>query len=67
VNIRELVSELKRQRRHLDQAIVALEALDKRKGGARRPSASRKLKTIEVAVKKTGTGGNLIPFWTTRD
>jgi hypothetical protein len=60
------VSELKRQRRHLDQAIVALEALDNRKRGARRNSASRKLKAIEIPVKKTGTG-NLIPFWTARN
>jgi len=67
LEIRELVSELKRQRRHLNQAIVALEALDKGKRGERRNPVSRKLKVTSVQPRKTGTGGNLIPFLTASD
>jgi hypothetical protein len=62
LDIRELVSELKRQRRHLDQAIAALEALEKRKRPERRNPVSRKLKIPPVPPRKTGTAGQLIPF-----
>jgi hypothetical protein len=61
LDIQHLVSELKRQRRHLDQAIVALEALERRKRPERRNRVSRKLKVSSVPVK-TGTGGQVIPF-----
>jgi hypothetical protein len=67
LNIRELVSELKRQRRHLDRAIVALEALEKRKRPERRYPASRKPKAMPVPARKTGTSGQLIPFLTSSD
>jgi hypothetical protein len=62
LDIHDLVSELKRQRRHLDQAIVALEALERQKRRLRRSRVSRKLKVSLVPVKKTGTGGQVIPF-----
>jgi len=62
LDIRELVAELKRQRRHLDRAIVALEALEKKKRPVRRISVSRKLKVPPALARKTGTGGQLIPF-----
>lgn len=65
LEIRELVSELKRQRRHLDQAIAALEALDRRKYPERRIAVSRKHKEASVALsRKTGTGGQVLPFMT---
>jgi hypothetical protein len=62
LDIRQLVTELKKQRRYLDQAIVALEALEKRKRPERRNSGSRKRKPPMLLAKKTGTGGQLIPF-----
>jgi len=67
LDILELVMELKRQRRHLSRAIAALEALEKRKRPDRRTAASRKLKTAAVPARKTGTGGQLIPFSIAQD
>ena len=62
LDIQELVNELKRQRRHIDRAIVALEALGKKKRPERRNPVSRKHKASPVPTRKTGTGGQLIPF-----
>jgi hypothetical protein len=62
LDIRELVSELKRQRRLLDQAIAALETLDKRKRSSRKAAVSGKPSPAPVAYKSTGTGGEIIPF-----
>jgi len=61
INVREIVGELKRQRRALDRAIAALEAIGKyhavrkrkRRGAGSRPS---------VPEMRNGTTGRVIPF-----
>ena len=62
LEIRELVSELKRQRRHLDQAIAALETLERRKRSSRKTTVTRKPHPVPVTFKRTGTGGQIIPI-----
>ena len=62
LDIKQLVSELKRQRRHLGQAIAALEALERRKTRERRIAVSRKPRVAPLPLRKTGTGGQVIPI-----
>src|SRR5215472_5817144 len=64
LDTKQLVFELKRQRRHLEQAIAALEAIERNKRRLGKSPVSRKPRVARLALMRTGTGGQVIPIST---
>jgi hypothetical protein len=68
MNIGEMLVELKRQRRGLNQAIAALETLRRKPQLNRKPRSAARGATSEIInesrmqPRKNGTTGLLIPF-----
>lgn len=61
INVRVVVSELKKQRRAIDRAITALEAIERSHPGEKETGVRRRSKP-SVAEIENGTIGRVVPF-----
>ena len=61
IDVRETLGELKRQRRALDRAIAALEAIGKY-GSVRKRKRRRVRSQPSIPEMRNGTTGRVIPF-----